>query len=88
MLGYILVLILVVGIQFALQYILGGLGLPLITVELIVNFVIALVFAFFNYRGNKKEAIKDIRYHRSVLSYFLVFTIISFIIMGVNYLLW
>ena len=51
MLGYFLILILVIGIQFVLQMFLGGLGLPMITIELIVNLVIAFIFSLFNYRG-------------------------------------
>ena len=87
MLGYFLVLILVIGIQFLLQLTLGSLGLPMITIELIVNLVIAFVFSLFNYRGNKKEAFKDKRFHRSVLSYFLIFTVISLVIYAINYYL-
>ena len=87
MLGYFLVLILVIGIQFLLQLTLGSLGLPMITIELIVNLVIAFVFSLFNYRGNKKEAFKDKRFHRNVLSYFLIFTVISLVIYAINYYL-
>lgn len=85
MLSYFLILILVVGIQIVLQIFLGGLGLPMITIELIVNLVIAFIFSLFNYRGYKKEAFKDPSFHKSVLSYFLVFTVISLIIYGINY---
>ena len=85
MLGYFLILLIVIGVQFMLQMLLGGLGLPMITIELIVNFVIAFIFSLFNYRGYKKEAFRDPSFHKSVLSYFLVFTVISLIIYGINY---
>ena len=78
--SYFLILIIVIALQYALQYFLAGLGLPGITIELIINFVIAFIFSLINYRGRKKDAFKDIRFHRSV-------TVISFVIYGINYLL-
>ena len=84
MLGYFIVLILVVGVQFLLQMTLGSLGLPMITIELIVNLVIAFIFSLLNYRGYKKEACKDKAFHKSVLSYFLIFTVISLVIYALN----
>ena len=87
MLSYFIILIVVVAVQFLLQMFLGSLGLPMITIELIVNFVIAFLFSLINYRGYKKEAFKDPSFHKSVLSYFLVFTLISLILYGVSYFL-
>ena len=72
MMSYFLILIIVIALQYALQYFLAGLGLPGITIELIINFVIAFIFSLINYRGRKKDAFKDIRFHRSVFIYFLV----------------
>lgn len=87
MVAYFILLVVVIGVQFLLQLLLGSLGLPLITIELIVNLVIAFIFSFINYRGYKKEAFKDVSFHRSVFGYFIVFSIISFVIYGINYLL-
>ena len=87
MVAYFILLVVVIGVQFLLQMLLGSLGLPLITIELIVNLVIAFIFSFINYRGYKKEAFKDPSFHKSVLSYFLVFTLISLILYGVSYFL-
>ena len=87
MIAYFILLVVIIGVQFLLQLFLGSLGLPLITIELLVNLVIAFIFSFVNYRGDKKEAIKDLSFHRSVFGYFIVFSIISFVIYGINYLL-
>ena len=87
MVAYFILLVVVIGVQFLLQLLLGSLGLPLITIELIVNLVIAFIFSFINYRGYKKEAFEDVAFHRSVFGYFIVFSIISFVIYGINYLL-
>ena len=87
MLGYFIILLVVIAVQFFLQLTLGSFGLPLITIELIVNFVIAFLFSLFNYRGRKKDAFQDMRFHKMVFGYFIVFTVISLILYGVNNLL-
>ena len=46
MVAYFILLVVVIGVQFLLQMLLGSLGLPLITIELIVNLVIAFIFSF------------------------------------------
>jgi hypothetical protein len=87
MIGYFIVLLVVIGIQFFLQMTLGSIGLPMITIELIVNLVIALIFSLFNYPGRKKDAFRDLMFHKRVFGYFIVFTLISLIFYGINYLL-
>lgn len=85
--SYFIILVIVIVLQYALQFVLGGLGLPGITIELIINFVLGFIFSLINYRGRKKDAFKDIRFHRSVFIYFLIFTVISLVIYGINYFL-
>lgn len=84
MISYFIILIIVIAVQFLLQMFLGSLGLPAITIELVINFVIAFLFSLINYRGSKKEALKDVSFHKNVFIYFIVFTVISFIIFGIN----
>ena len=83
--SYFLILIIVIALQYALQIALGGLGLPGITIELIINLVLAFVFSLINYRGRKKDAIKYLVFHKSVFMYFMIFTVISLVIYGINY---
>ena len=85
--SYFIILIIVIALQYALQFLLSGFGLPGITIELIINFVLAFIFSLINYRGRKKDAFKDMNFHKSVFIYFMIFTVISVVIYGINYLL-
>ncbi len=77
MLTMIVIIVLVIGLQYFLKYFLGQFGIPVLSIELIIDFILAIIYAFMNYPGVKKDAIKDARFHQSVLTYFCVLLLIT-----------
>ncbi len=59
-------------LQIVLRTILSYMRLSFITIEIVIDLVLAFVFAFFSYRGNKKEAFKDVQFHKLVAIYFVI----------------
>ncbi len=79
MLTMVIVLILVILLQFFLEFFLGRFGVPFLLIELIIDVILSFIYAIFNYPGDKKQAYKDARFHKSVLIYFLVLFLITLI---------
>lgn len=66
--------------QFALSYCFQLMGITnYYIVDTLTNVGLAFLFAFIYYRGPKKEAFKDVYFHRSVASYFIVLMAFSLI---------
>jgi heme/copper-type cytochrome/quinol oxidase subunit 2 len=81
MLYYFITLIIVIAIQYFLQIFLLSLGFSYVAIELIIDLVLAFIFSLLNYRGRKKDAFKDPRFHRNVAIYFGIFVIVALLFM-------
>lgn len=81
--GFFLSLIIIVGIQMAITWVLTIFGVPSLYIDLIIDLVLAFVFTFWNYsrvyRNNKKEIWKDFGFHMNVCIWFAILTGISII---------
>lgn len=77
--SFVLLILLLFALQFGLEYLFSLMGISPIVANALIDVVFAFVFAFVYYRGDKKEAFKDIRFHRSVAMYFLILVIFSFL---------
>lgn len=75
--GFLLSFIIIIGIEFTLQYVLSMFNVPKTIITLVVNFVISIVFAILNYMG--REKLKNPSFHRTIAIYFVVLTIFSLI---------
>ncbi len=65
-------------LQFALNYCFTLIGINnYYIVDTLTNVVLAFFFAIIYYRGPKKEAFKDLYFHRSVASYFVLLMLFS-----------
>lgn len=79
MIGLILSLIIIFAVHFTVYAILINLGVPYLYVLLITDLVLAFLFSMFNYRGYKKEAIKDPKFHRNVAIWFGILVLLDFL---------
>ena len=77
--GFFVSLLIIIAIQTVISVVLNFLGVPSLYVEMIVNFVLAFLFSFWNFMRikPKKEIIKDISFHVNVCIWFAVLTGIS-----------
>ena len=75
--GIVVWLIFLFAIQYGLSYLFQMLGMNYYVSDTLINLVLSFIFSFVNYRGNKKEAFKDSRFHRNVAIYFVVLMIFS-----------
>ena len=48
MLTMIVIIVLVIGLQYFLKYFLGQFGIPVLSIELIIDFILAIIYAFIN----------------------------------------
>lgn len=71
--------IIILAVQYGAYYLFSSLGFNPIVSDVLVDVVLAFVFALIYYRGNRKKAFKDPYFHRSVATYFLILFIISMI---------
>mgnify|MGYP003291517910 CR=1 FL=1 len=53
-------------------FLIGVIGLNLLWVALIIDFILSFIFALVNYPGSKKEAFRDSRFHSTVAIYFIL----------------
>ena len=75
--GIVVWLIFLFAIQYGLSYLFQMLGMNYYVSDTLINLVLSFIFSFVNYRGNKKEAFKDPRFHRNIAVYFVVLMIFS-----------
>lgn len=73
--GFFISLILILLLQYALQYVLVLLNFPFLWINIIIDFVLAVVFTLINFRGQEK--LKNPAFHRSILIYFAILTVMS-----------
>ena len=63
--GFIIGLIIVVGVRLSLTLILGNLNVNDLYINILADFVLALIFSLFNYNYSaRKNAWKDILFHK------------------------
>ena len=75
---FFLPLIVVLGLQWVLQFILYNVFmLNFIWVDIIINLVLALVFSLFRFNGQEKWTNPE--FHKSIAIYFVILTIMSII---------
>lgn len=69
-------------IQYGLSYlfVLCGITSPYI-IDALIDVILAFIFAIAYYRGPRKEAFKDVNFHRSVALYFVI-------LIGMSLLYW
>ena len=73
--GFFMSLILIIAIQYALSFVLGFIGIPVLFIDIIINLVLAFLFTFFNFARfaeNKKEVLKSISFHLNFCIWFSV----------------
>ena len=58
MMGFFISILIILGIQIVIEIFLASLGVPTLYIEICIDLVLAFLFSYFNYRGNRKEAIK------------------------------
>jgi len=73
--GFFISLILILLLQYALQYILVFLNIPFFWINIIIDFVLSVVFTLINFRGQEKW--RNPAFHRSILIYFAILTVMS-----------
>ena len=81
MMGFFISILIILGIQIVIEIFLASLGVPTLCIDL----VLAFLFSYFNYRGNRKEAIKDPLFHRNVAITFAILILISLLFGGFYY---
>ncbi len=75
---FLLVFIALIILQYGLSYLFLLMNINNIyIIDTLIDVVLAFVFALLYYQGNKKEAFKDLNFHRSVAMYFVVLIIMS-----------
>ena len=76
--GFFLPLIVVLAIQWILQFVLYDVfHLDFIWVNIIIDLVLALVFSLFRFSGQEKW--QNPEFHKSIAIYFAIFTIMTVI---------
>ncbi len=75
--GFFLSLIFILLLQVGLQYVLTMLSFSNLWICIIIDFVLAVVFTLFNFRG--REKLRNPSFHQSVAVYFLILSIFSLI---------
>ena len=74
--GFFLPLIIVLAIQWVLQFVLYDvLNFPIIWVNIIVDAVLSIVFSLFRFRG--RETWTNPEFHKSIAIYFAIFTLMT-----------
>lgn len=73
--GFFISLIIIIGIQFILQYVLMLFNIPTVIITLVVDFALSVLFSFFNFMG--KEKLRNPLFHRSIAIYFVILTLMS-----------
>lgn len=74
--GFFLPLIIVLAIQWVLQYLLIGVfNFPIIWVNIIIDAVLSVVFSLFRFRG--RETWTNPEFHKSIAIYFAIFTVMT-----------
>ena len=68
--GFIISLVIILGIQIGLQYLLYMLGLPNVAITIVIDLVLSILFSIFNFHG--REKLKNPLFHRSIAIYFVV----------------
>lgn len=69
--SFFLYLIVIIGLQWVIQLICEWAGIPYQIAMFIVDFVLAFVFAWVNFR-REREWYKDPRFHKTFVGYFLI----------------
>ena len=82
MMGFFISILIILGIQIVIEIFLASLGVPTLYIEICIDLVLAFLFSYFNYRGNRKEAIKDPLFHRNVAITFAILILISLLFGG------
>ena len=77
MMGFFISILIILGIQIVIEIFLASLGVPTLYIEICIDLVLAFLFSYFNYRGSRKEAIKDPLFHRNVAITFAILILIS-----------
>ena len=78
--GFIISLLIILGVQVALRYVLGFFNVPSIYIEMATDLVLAFVFSLWNYRSNsKKYAFRDVYFHRDIAIYFAILSVVTVI---------
>ncbi len=75
--GMFIWLLFLLSLQVGIRFVLTYLGLSYIVVELIIDLILAFLFSFVSYRGVKKDAIKDVNFHKNVAIYFVILIVFS-----------
>lgn len=85
MIGFFISILIILGIQIVIELVLATLGVPTLYIEICIDLVLAFLFSLFNYRGNRKDAIKDPVFHRNIAITFAILVLISFLFGGFYY---
>lgn len=78
--SFIIFIVLIWGIQYVLQMFLVSIGLNYLAIFIIVELVVSIIFAYLMYpAGNRRNAIKDPRFHLNIAIFFAVFVLLQII---------
>lgn len=75
--SFILSFILIIGIQFVLSYLFTKMGFNYYLTDTLINLVLSFLFSYIRFRNLRLEAFKNVYFHKSVASYFVVLMLIS-----------
>ena len=77
--SFVLTLVLILVIQYALSIFFQSIGFNFFIADTLVNFVLAFVFSYIRFYKLRLAAFKNLYFHRSVLTYFIVLMVFSLI---------
>lgn len=77
--GFLIWMVVMLGIQFILTFVLTQLGFGYMQIQIVINLVLGFLFAYVSYRGNRRVFYKDPTFHARFAGYFAVLMLISVI---------
>ncbi len=79
--GYLIFIGLIYVLQYVLQLVLASIGLDAITIFIIVEFCISVLFAYIMYPAPyRKNAWRDPKFHMNIAIFFAVFVILQLVL--------
>ena len=73
-------LLICLAINFAVSFILSSLGVQIYIIDIVTNFVLALVFSIINFRKDPEGILRNPRFHKSFAILFIVLLAVTFIL--------
>ncbi len=73
-------LLICLAINFGVSILLSSLGVQIYIIDIVTNFVLALVFSIINFRKDPEGMLRNPRFHKSFATLFIVLLAVTFIL--------